>query len=286
MIRDHQLDTATLPATGPGNRITKTDVLQALEAKATPQTLPAGSSVLTNPPRTTTPREERKPMTPLRRTIASRLLESQNTTATLTTFNEIDMSAAQDLRSKYNEKFEKKYGVKLGFSSIFTKAVIEALKAYPIINARIEGNEIVYNHFYDIGMAVSTDAGLVVPVIRDADQLSFAEIEKAIADMAKRARERKLGVADIQGGTFSITNGGVFGSMMSTPILNPPQSAILGLHAIQKRPTAVNDQVVIRPMMYVALSYDHRLIDGRDAVQFLVRVKECVENPERMLFGI
>ena len=222
----------------------------------------------------------------IRRRIAERLLESQNTTATLTTFNEADMSAIQDLRATYNEKFEKKNGTKLGFMSVFVKATVEALKAFPLVNARIDGTDVVNQHFYDIGVAVSTEKGLMVPIIRDADRLGFAEIEKAIADVAKRARDGKVNVAELQGGTFTITNGGTFGSMMSTPILNPPQSAILGMHSIQKRAVVVNDQIVVRPMMYLALSYDHRIVDGREAVQFLVRIKECVENPERMLLGV
>jgi 2-oxoglutarate dehydrogenase E2 component (dihydrolipoamide succinyltransferase) len=225
-------------------------------------------------------------MTPIRRRIAERLLESQNATATLTTFNECDLSAVMDLRTRYNEKFEKRHGVKLGFMSVFVKAAVEALKVFPVVNARIDGPDVVTQHFYDIGVAVSTEKGLMVPVIRDADRLGFADIEKAIAELAKKARDGKITVTDLEGGTFTITNGGLFGSMLSTPILNPPQSAILGMHAIQKRPVVVNDQVAVRPMMYLALSYDHRLIDGREAVQFLVRVKECVENPERMLFEV
>ena len=234
----------------------------------------------------TSARETRQQMTMIRRRIAERLLESQNTTATLTTFNEADMTAIQEMRAKYNERFEKKYGVKIGFMSVFVKAVIEALKTFPVVNARIDGQDIVYQHFYDISVAVSTEKGLTVPVIRDADQLGFAEIEKSIGELAKKARDGKLTLPDMTGGTFTITNGGTFGSMLSTPILNPPQAAILGMHAIQKRPMVVNDQIVIRSMMYLALSYDHRLIDGREAVQFLVRVKECLENPERMLFEI
>jgi 2-oxoglutarate dehydrogenase E2 component (dihydrolipoamide succinyltransferase) len=225
-------------------------------------------------------------MSQVRRRIAERLLESQNTTATLTTFNEADMSAIVDLRAKYNERFEKKHGVKLGFMSVFVKAAVEALKTFPLVNARIDGADIVHQHFYDIGVAVSTEKGLMVPIVRDADHLSFADVEKRVAELAKKARDGKIGFADLEGGTFSITNGGVFGSMLSTPILNPPQCAILGMHTIQKRPVVVNDEIVIRPMMYLALSYDHRLVDGREAVQFLVRIKECVENPERMLLEI
>jgi 2-oxoglutarate dehydrogenase E2 component (dihydrolipoamide succinyltransferase) len=225
-------------------------------------------------------------MSQVRKRIAARLLESQNTTATLTTFNEADMSAIQDLRSKYNERFEKKHGVKLGFMSVFVKAAVEALKAFPLVNARLDGTDIIHQHFHDIGVAVSTEKGLMVPIIRDADKLGFAEIEKRIAELAKKARDGKIAFTDLEGGTFTITNGGIFGSMLSTPILNPPQCAILGMHSIQKRAVVVNDQIVIRPMMYLALSYDHRLVDGREAVQFLVRIKECVENPERMLLEI
>lgn len=282
-IRDNGMDVRSIPATGPGNRITKTDVLDALSSQSAPAKTPAP---IAPRPVNNGERETRTAMTNVRKTIAARLLQSQQSTATLTTFNEADMTAVQDLRAKYNDKFEKKHGIKLGFSSLFVKAAVEALKAFPMVNARIDGSDIVSQHFYDIGMAVSTENGLVVPIIRDADLLTFSEIEKAVGDLAKRARDRKLGMGDMQGGTFTITNGGIFGSMMSTPILNPPQTAILGLHAIQKRPVAINDQVVIRPMMYLALSYDHRMIDGREAVQFLVRIKECIENPERMLFDI
>ncbi len=218
-------------------------------------------------------------MSLIRRRIAERLVFSQQSTATLTTFNEADMSAILELRSRFGERFEKKHGVRLGLMSFFVKAVIEGLRAFPVINARIDGQEIVYHDYYDIGVAVSTDRGLMVPVLRDADRLSLAEIERAIAELARKAREGRISVAELEGGTFTITNGGVFGSLLSTPILNPPQSAILGMHAIQKRPVVVNDQIAIRPMMYLALSYDHRLIDGREAVQFLVRVKEWLEHP-------
>jgi len=285
MIRDHNLEASSIPATGPGNRITKDDVLTAL---AKPQAAVAVQKPLAASPlaRSSEVRETRQPMNMIRKRTAERLLESQNSTATLTTFNEVDMTGIMDVRAKYNEKFEKKHGVKLGFMSVFVKAAVEALKAFPLANARIDGTDIVHQHFYDISVAVSSEKGLFVPVIRDADKLGFAEIEKEIASLAKKARDGKIGLADMQGGTFTITNGGIFGSMMSTPILNPPQTAILGMHATQKRAVVVNDQIVIRPMMYLALSYDHRLIDGREAVQFLVRVKECVENPERMLFGI
>ncbi len=275
MVAESGVDPKTIAATGPGGRVTKEDVLNHSAPKPAPAPVKADG-----------PRETRQPMTMIRRRIAERLLESQNTTATLTTFNEVDMTAAMDLRTKYNEKFEKKHGVKLGFMSIFAKAAVEGLKAFPLVNARIDGGDVVTQHFYDLGMAVSTEKGLMVPVVRNIDRLGFAEIEKEIAAVAKKARDGKITPADMTGGTFTITNGGIFGSMLSTPILNPPQSAILGMHSIQKRAVVVNDAIVVRPMMYLALSYDHRLIDGREAVQFLVRIKECVENPERMLFDI
>jgi 2-oxoglutarate dehydrogenase E2 component (dihydrolipoamide succinyltransferase) len=230
--------------------------------------------------------ERRVPMTRLRARIAERLITAQSTQALLTTFNEVDLHAVQDLRARYKDKFEKQFGVKLGFSSFFVKATIEALKRFPIVNAAVDGNDIVYREFYDIGMAVSTDRGLVVPVLRDADQLSFAQIEKAVGDFAGRARNGSLTMEDLTGGSFSITNGGVFGSLMSTPIVNAPQSAILGMHKIQERPVAVDGQVVIRPMMYLALTYDHRIIDGKEAVQFLVTIKDVLEDPGRLLLGI
>ncbi len=225
-------------------------------------------------------------MTRLRKTIASRLVEVKNTTAMLTTFNEIDMTAVMAIRSKEQEGFVKSYGVKLGFMSFFVKAVVSGLKEYPLVNSLIDGEEIVTFHTYDIGVAVSTDKGLFVPVVRKCDELSYAEIEQAIGLYAKKAREGGISLDDLNGGSFTITNGGVFGSLLSTPILNPPQSAILGMHSIVKRPIAIEDQVVIRPMMYVALSYDHRLIDGKDAVLFLVHVKECLENPARLLLDL
>ncbi len=299
-IRDKDLDPAKIPATGPGGRITKDDIIRSQESGVRSQDAQvngpkADDKALTKVtaqvvpipvPREEGIRETRQPMSMIRKRIGERLLESQNTTATLTTFNEADMSAVQDLRAKYNEKFEKKYGVKIGFMSVFVKAAVEALKAFPTVNARIDGNDVVQQHFYDIGVAVSTEKGLMVPVLRDADKKTFADIEKAIGDVAKRARDGKVGIQEMQGGTFTITNGGIFGSMLSTPILNPPQTAILGMHSIQKRAVVVNDAVVIRPMMYLALSYDHRLLDGREAVQFLVRIKECLEDPERMLFSV
>lgn len=225
-------------------------------------------------------------MTRIRQRIAERLLESQSTTASLTTFNDVDLSAVMELRKQYKEPFQKKYGISLGFMSFFIKASIEALKAFPSVNATIDGEEIVYRGYYDIGVAVSSDRGLVVPIIRDAQFLSFAETEQAVSDLAKRARDGKLTIEELTGGTFSISNGGVFGSLLSTPILNPPQSGILGMHRIEKRPIVVEDQIVIRPMMYLALTYDHRLIDGREAVSFLVRMKECLEDPRRILIEV
>jgi 2-oxoglutarate dehydrogenase E2 component (dihydrolipoamide succinyltransferase) len=288
VLAERGLDAAQIPGTGPRGLVTKEDAVKFQETGDRRQE--SGANGPPTPAETTAAarpeRETRRPMTMIRRRIAERLLESQNTTATLTTFNEADLSAVMDLRTKYNDRFEKKHGVKLGFMSVFVKAVVEALRAFPVVNARIDGGDVVYQNFYDIGVAVSTEKGLVVPVVRDADRLGFADIEKKIAELAKKARDGKLGVPDMMGGTFTITNGGVFGSLLSTPILNPPQSAILGMHTIQKRPVVVNDQIAVRPMMYLALSYDHRLIDGREAVQFLVRIKECVEDPERMLLEI
>ena len=230
--------------------------------------------------------EEHVPMTSLRKRIAERLVEGRNKAAIVSTFNEVDMSRVMALRDEHKEKFQQKHGVKLGFMSFFVKAVIEALKAYPALNAEIRGDEVVYRHFYDVGVAVGSGKGLVVPVIRNAETLSFAELEKTIEDFGRKAKENKLLPDDLAGGTFTISNGGIYGSLLSTPLLNPPQSGILGMHAIQKRPVAVGDQVVVKPMMYVALSYDHRLVDGREAVQFLVRVKECIESPDRILLEV
>jgi 2-oxoglutarate dehydrogenase E2 component (dihydrolipoamide succinyltransferase) len=225
-------------------------------------------------------------MTRLRQRIAERLVQVQRTSALLTTFNEVDLSAVNALRARHKDRFEKDHGVKLGYMSFFVKAAVEALKKFPIINASVEGTDIVYHEFYDIGVAVSTDRGLVVPVVRDADQLGFAEIERRIADYGKRARSGALALEDLTGGTFTITNGGVFGSMLSTPIVNSPQSAILGMHNIKERPVVVDGEVVVRPMMYLAVSYDHRIIDGRDSVQFLVAIKDALEDPGRMLLGV
>jgi len=225
-------------------------------------------------------------MTRLRARIAERMVQAQSTQALLTSFNEVDLKAVQELRSRYKDRFEKEQGVRLGFMSFFVKASIEALKRFPVVNASVEGADIVYHQYYDIGVAVSTDRGLMVPILRDADLMSFAQIETSIADYAKKAREGTIRLEDLTGGTFSITNGGVFGSLMSTPIVNSPQSAILGMHKIQDRPMVVDGQVAVRPMMYLALTYDHRIIDGREAVQFLVTIKECLEDPARMLVGI
>jgi len=277
---------ATVAGTGKDGRVTKGDMLGALSARSAAPAAAAPPSPISTGPRHNEAREERVPMTRLRKTIALRLKESQNTAAQLTTFNEVDMTAVMGLRATYKDTFEKKHGVKLGFMGFFTKAVVAALKELPNVNAEIEGDNIVYKNYYDIGVAVSTERGLVVPVVRDADQLSLAAIEKAIMDFGMRARDNKLKLEELQGGTFSITNGGVFGSLMSTPILNSPQSGILGMHKIQPRPMAMGDKIEIRPMMYLALSYDHRLVDGREAVTFLVKVKENLEDPQRMLLDI
>ena len=285
LAADRGVDANAVSGTGRGGRITKEDVVNYLEKQpATPAKPQAAAATVTTGTQET--RETRQRMSAIRQRIAERLLASQNNTATLTTFNEADMSAVLELRARFKDRFREKHEVNLGFMPFFVKACVAALKAYPAVNARIDGNEIVYQHFYNINIAVSTEQGLMVPVLRDADRMSFADIDKAIAALAARAREGKISPSDITGGTFTITNGGVFGSLVSTPILNPPQSAILGMHTIQKRPVAVDDQVVIRPMMYLALSYDHRLIDGREAVLFLVRVKECIEAPERLLLEV
>ncbi len=287
VLAEAGLKPGDVTGTGPGGRILKEDAVAATTAKPTGNGKAAEPVPAKPTPVSTGARSSRRePMSQVRKRIASRLLESQNTTATLTTFNEADMTAIQELRAKYNEKFEKKHGAKLGFMSVFVKAAVEALKSFPLVNAKIDGTDIVHQDFYDIGVAVSTEKGLMVPIVRDADRMGFADIEKKIGELAKKARDGKIAFSDLEGGTFTITNGGLFGSMMSTPILNPPQVAILGMHSIMKRAIVINDQIVIRPMMYLALSYDHRLIDGRDAVQFLVRIKECVENPERMLLEI
>jgi 2-oxoglutarate dehydrogenase E2 component (dihydrolipoamide succinyltransferase) len=290
LIADRGLDPSQIPSSGRDGRLTKDDVLEYLagqEQVAEPEaaagvTPPPGSATVAGGDR----REERVRMSRLRRTIATRLKEAQNTAAILTTFNEADMSAVITLRKRYREAFEEKHGVRLGFMSFFVKAVVGTLQEMPRVNASIEGDEIVYKHYYDIGIAVSTDAGLKVPVIREADQKSFAQVEKEIAQFAGKARDGSLTLEEMEGGTFSISNGGVFGSLLSTPILNPPQSAILGLHKIQERPVAVDGQLQVRAMMYLAMSYDHRLIDGRESVTFLVRVKELIENPDRLMLNV
>ncbi|WP_435010016.1 2-oxoglutarate dehydrogenase complex dihydrolipoyllysine-residue succinyltransferase [Tundrisphaera lichenicola] len=286
IVEESGTDPSRIEGTGREGRLTKGDVLAHLETPRPVAPATSTDSPAPVPAPNSGPRESRKRMSGLRQKIAQRLVEAQHTAAILTTFNEADMSQVMELRAKYKDSFKAKHGIGLGFSSFFIKATIEALKAFPNVNGRIEGNEIVTNHAYDIGVAVSTERGLMVPVIRDADKLSFAGIEKAIGQFAVKAREGTIAVSDLQGGTFTITNGGVFGSLLSTPILNPPQSGILGMHAIQKRPIAVDDQVVIRPMMYLALSYDHRIVDGREAVSFLVRIKECIESPERLMLEL
>jgi 2-oxoglutarate dehydrogenase E2 component (dihydrolipoamide succinyltransferase) len=286
-----EVDLSAVTPTGPGGRITEGDILLSLEKMGakTPPTPPSAQRVqAASPPSLAAVAEEtiRKPMSPIRQRIAARLLEARQNTAMLTTFNEIDMGRVQALRKSFGEDFQKKYGIRLGLMSFFVKAVIAALKEIPVVNAFIDGNDLVYHNYYHIGMAIGAERGLVVPVIKNCDRLGFAQIEQAISDFAQKVRENKLDIPDLEGGTFTITNGGIFGSLLSTPILNPPQSAILGLHKIEDRPVAVNAQVVIRPMMYVALSYDHRIIDGREAVTFLRRIKELIENPERIMMEI
>ncbi|MCB1821853.1 MAG: 2-oxoglutarate dehydrogenase complex dihydrolipoyllysine-residue succinyltransferase [Candidatus Competibacteraceae bacterium] len=299
---EHGLDVAKIPGSGRNGRVTKADVLAYIEAQkqtrpgptsvlaATPAPAPTPAPIATPaaplPPDAQGRLEQRVPMTRLRARIAERLLMAKNSTAMLTTFNEINMKPVMDLRSRYKDQFEKVHNVRLGFMGFFVKAVIEALKRYPAVNGSIDGNDVVYHGYYDIGIAVSSPRGLVVPILRDADQMSLAEIEKAIGDFGQKAKDGTLTVEEMTGGTFTITNGGVFGSLMSTPILNPPQSGILGMHATRDRPVAENGQVVIRPMMYVAHSYDHRIIDGREAVTFLVTVKECIEDPARLILNV
>lgn len=304
LVVEHNLDIAKVAGSGRGGRVTKADVLAFLEGgqqrtqppaapapapAAKPASPPAAAPASSAAPVAPDPQgrlEQRVPMTRLRARIAERLLQAKNSTAMLTTFNEINMKPVMDLRNRYKDGFEKKYGVRLGFMGFFVKAVIEALKRYPAVNGSIDGNDVIYHGYYDIGIAVSSPRGLVVPILRDADQMSLAEIEKTIGEFGQKAKEGTLTVEEMMGGTFTITNGGVFGSLMSTPILNPPQSGILGMHATKDRPVAENGQVVIRPMMYVAHSYDHRIIDGREAVTFLVTVKECIEDPARLVLQV
>lgn len=297
LVEEHAVNPTDVAATGRGGRITKGDMLEHVAAKAT---APAATPLAVvprpaaPPPAVAplvdgnVPRERSEPMSRIRRRIAERLKQVQNTAAILTTFNEIDMSAAMALRAKYNESFKERYGISLGFMSIFAKASVEALRAFPAINAEIRGEDIAYKNYYDLGIAVGTEQGLLVPVVRDVERKSFAQIEIELADLGQRARAGKIKVEELTGGTFTISNGGVYGSLMSTPILNPPQSGILGMHKIEKRPIVMgpNDEIVVRPMMYVALSYDHRIVDGREAVLFLRRIKDCLEDPARMLFGL
>jgi 2-oxoglutarate dehydrogenase E2 component (dihydrolipoamide succinyltransferase) len=303
LVAEHNLDIATIRGTGPNGRVTKEDVLKVIEdgrsrsaqpQAATPASAPAPAQPATPAEAPAQPaaakaapaqagREERQRMSRRRQTIARRLVEAQQTTASLTTFNEVDLKAVMDLRKTRQDEFVKKNGIKLGFMSFFTKAVIGALKQFPRLNAEIQGDEIVLKHHYDIGIAVGAEEGLVVPVVRDADRMSFAALEKAIADLGTRAKENKLSLEELQGGTFTITNGGTFGSMLSTPILNPPQVGILGMHNIVERPVVVNGEIVIRPIMFVALTYDHRIVDGSEAVRFLVTVKRMLEDPMQML---
>ncbi|MCC8429446.1 2-oxoglutarate dehydrogenase complex dihydrolipoyllysine-residue succinyltransferase [Reyranella aquatilis] len=276
---------AAIQPTGKDGRATKEDVLAAISSIPA-AAAPAAKPAVPSGPRAKADREERVKMTRLRRTIANRLKDAQNTAAMLTTFNEVDMTNVMALRDRLKDDFEKKHGARLGFMSFFVKACIAGLKELPAVNAEIEGEEIVYKNYYDIGVAVGSPQGLVVPVLRDADMLDFAGIEKGIGDLGRKARDGKLSIGDLTGGTFTISNGGVYGSLMSTPILNPPQSGILGMHKIQQRPMVVGGEIKARPMMYLALSYDHRIIDGREAVLFLVKVKECIEDPERLLLGV
>jgi 2-oxoglutarate dehydrogenase E2 component (dihydrolipoamide succinyltransferase) len=313
LVEENHLDPATIPGSGRDGRLTKADVVDylgrkpaparaaaaapagaeagAVTSRAAPQAISAAPLARAPASRPPTPAvgargEQRVPMTRLRARIAQRLIEAQSTQALLTTFNEVDLTAIQELRARYKERFEKEQGVKLGFMSFFVKASIAALKKFPVLNASVDGNDIIYHEYYDIGVAVSTERGLVVPIVRDADSKDFAALEQEIADYARKAREGSLAIEDLTGGTFTITNGGVFGSLMSTPIVNAPQSAILGMHKVQERPMVVNGQIAVRPMMYLAVTYDHRIIDGREAVQFLVAIKEALEDPGRMLLGI
>ncbi len=286
LIAEKNLDAAKITGTGPGGRINKGDVLLYLESAPAGIPEPVEAEAVCLEPGTAAPTEQRKPMSPIRKRIAERLLESKQNTAMLTTFNEIDMSRAMEIRSNYKEAFLKRHGVNLGFMSFFVKACVEALKEIPEINAFIDGSDIIYHNYQHIGVAVGTERGLVVPVIRHAERMSYAQVEKAIVDYVTKIKENRLELADLEGGTFTVSNGGVYGSLLSTPILNIPQSGILGMHKIEKRPVVIEDQIVIRPMMYVALSYDHRIVDGKGAVTFLKRVKEFVENPERMALEV
>ncbi|MCA8931568.1 MAG: 2-oxoglutarate dehydrogenase complex dihydrolipoyllysine-residue succinyltransferase, partial [Rhodospirillaceae bacterium] len=297
MMEEHGIGAGQVSGTGKGGRVTKEDVQRTIDqgpAKPAAAAAPGQATTVQVPAferpsgqaRPQKDREERVRMTKLRRTIATRLKEAQNTAAMLTTFNEVDMTALMALRNQYKDSFEKKHGARLGFMSFFAKAVVAALQEIPAVNAEIDGEDIVYKNYYDIGVAVGTPQGLVVPVVRDVDQLSFADVEKTIAELGRKGRDGKLSIADMTGGTFTISNGGVYGSLMSTPILNPPQSGILGMHKIQQRPMVVDGKIEARPMMYLAVSYDHRIIDGSEAVTFLVKVKDAIEDPQRLLLGV
>jgi 2-oxoglutarate dehydrogenase E2 component (dihydrolipoamide succinyltransferase) len=288
MVEEHNLDAGKIAGSGRDGRVTKGDVIQHIASKD------AAPAVKSAKPATSVPtpaapglrNEQRVPMTRLRARIAERLIQAQSTAAMLTTFNEVDLTAVNEIRGRYKEKFEKAHGVKLGFTSFFIKAAIEALRKFPAVNASIDGNDIVYHEFYDVGVAVSTDRGLMVPVLRDAEHMNFAQIEAAVGTYAQKARDGSITLEELTGGTFTLTNGGVFGSLMSTPILNPPQVAILGMHKIQERPMVVNGEIKVRPMMYLALTYDHRIVDGRESVQFLVAIKEALEDPARLLLQL
>lgn len=290
MAAEHQIDTSAIAGSGRGGRVTKDDVVAHMESPkpAAPAAAPAAPKASASVPAAPSGErtERREKMSRLRQRIAERLVEAQHTAAMLTTFNEVDMSAVMDLRKRYKDPFKEVHGVGLGFMSFFVKAAVQALKQFPAINGYVDGTDIVYHDYYDIGVAVSTERGLMVPVVRDVDKLSFAQIEGAIMDYAKKGRDGKISLDDLTGGTFTISNGGTFGSLLSTPILNPPQSAILGMHKIEERPVVVNGQIVIRPMMYLAMSYDHRIVDGKEAVGFLVKIKENIEDPARLLLGV
>ncbi len=288
LVDDNNFDPAQIPATGKDGRLTKGDVLDYIAKGGTPKAPAAATPAQAQPlpPRPDDPREERVRMSKLRQIISGRLKEAQNTAAMLTTWNEVDMGAVMKMRAEYKDAFEKKHGVRLGFMSAFIRAACIALKEWPAVNGEIYGDEMIYKNYYNIGVAVGSPKGLVVPVLKDADKMGFADIEGGISDFGRRARDGKLGIDEMIGGTFTISNGGVFGSLNSMPILNVPQSAILGMHKIEKRAVVVGDEIVIRPMMYLALSYDHRIVDGREAVSFLVRMKECIENPERILINV
>ncbi|MFL6550811.1 MAG: 2-oxoglutarate dehydrogenase complex dihydrolipoyllysine-residue succinyltransferase [Povalibacter sp.] len=288
LVEENKLDPAQIAGSGRDGRVSKSDVIQHMAAKpaAAPSAPAAKAPAVQLPTAVGSRNEQRVPMTRLRARIAERLLQAQSTAALLTTFNEVDLTEVNAIRARYKDKFEKSHGVKLGFSSFFIKASIEALRKFPAVNASIDGTDIVYHEFYDIGVAVSTDRGLMVPVIRNAEALSYADIEKAVGGYAAKARDGSITMDELTGGTFTITNGGVFGSLMSTPILNPPQVAILGMHKIQDRPMVINGEIKIRPMMYLALTYDHRIVDGRDSVQFLVAIKEALEDPARLLLQL